>query len=217
MQKRELSSEEYKSLMEGIADIIRSNGLKATTMDLVAATLGMSKRTLYEIFENKQEMISEVLRHVHEGHVNMIHKVFESSDNVLEAWVRILRLHMEELAKTNVVLFRDLDKHFEEIHDNYHDHKDNRREEVVKLCRLGVKQGVFRGDVNYDILTRMFDIQMESLKRMEEVFPPDISFVEAFKTISICFLRSIVTPCGMEMLDAITGNGNFIEINTETK
>lgn len=72
-------------------------------------------------------------------------------------------------------------------------------------CSLGVRQGVFRDDVNYEIIIRLFRIQMESLKRMEGFFPKDISLVEAYNAISLGMLRSIATPKGMEVIDGIAG------------
>ncbi|MDE5807821.1 MAG: hypothetical protein K2H76_06855, partial [Muribaculaceae bacterium] len=66
----------------------------------------------------------------------------------------------------------------------------------------GIEQGVFRKDVNYPITLHLMRIQMESLKRMEEAFPPGITISDAFDYISTGFLRSIATPKGMEIIDS---------------
>ena len=71
-------------------------------------------------------------------------------------------------------------------------------------CRAGVRQGVFRPDVNYPVTIEMVRVQMESLKRMEEFFPAGISIGEALGTIGIGFLRSIASSEGMECLDRIS-------------
>ncbi len=74
---------------------------------------------------------------------------------------------------------------------------------MMYAINLGVEQGVFRQDVNYPITLRMMSIQMESLKRMEEFFPPDVKLQDALDTIIVGFLRSIASPKGMEILDDI--------------
>ncbi|MDE6446771.1 MAG: TetR/AcrR family transcriptional regulator, partial [Muribaculaceae bacterium] len=56
-----LPRSEHNRLLAAIYPIIREHGLKGATMDMVARRLGMSKRTLYEIFQNKSAMIIEVL------------------------------------------------------------------------------------------------------------------------------------------------------------
>ena len=47
----------------------------------------------------------------------------------------------------------------------------------------------------------MMEIQAESLKRMEDLFPPEISLVEIFDTMSLGFLRSIASEEGHRMID----------------
>lgn len=57
MTREDMTPEAYEELLESITDILLRNGLKATTMDSIAASLQMSKRTLYEIFDNKSQMV----------------------------------------------------------------------------------------------------------------------------------------------------------------
>lgn len=70
----------------------------------------------------------------------------------------------------------------------------------------GVEEGVFRPNIDYRIIIRLFMIQMESLKRMEENFPPDVTLLEAYETASTALLRSIATPKGLEILEEIGGS-----------
>ena len=51
-------------------------------------------------------------------------------------------------------------------------------------------------------MMRMMKVQMESVKRMEELFPPDITLLQIYDSISLGFLRSIASPAGMKLLDA---------------
>lgn len=74
---------------------------------------------------------------------------------------------------------------------------------MLKSIEEGLKQGVFRTDVNYPIILRMFRIQMESLKRMEEFLPSDVTLSEAFDTVSMSFLRSIASQKGTVILEKV--------------
>ncbi len=190
-------------LLESIGEIILERGLKAMTMDLVANRLGMSKRTLYEIFDNKSHMTDTVLEYMHCKHVEAMREAFETSPNILEAWIKVMQIHRDMIQNVSVNFFRDMDTYYKEVRGRYRSREDNRNREMVKMCHLGVEQGLFRSDVNYEIITRIFEIQLESLKRMEELFPADITATEVYDTISFSFLRSIVTPKGMELLEKL--------------
>lgn len=72
---------------------------------------------------------------------------------------------------------------------------------MLTAFKTGVKQGVFRDDINYEVTAQLLRVQMESLKRMEEFFPKNITLVEAYNAIIVGMLRSIATPKGMEIVD----------------
>lgn len=203
MKRTDMTSEDYERLLKSIAPIIMERGLKAMTMDFVAARLGMSKRTLYEIFGSKNHMAEEVMEYMHRANIEIMKHLFDSSPTVLEAWIRIIEAHRDMIERINVSLFRDMDTYYKDMKGNYCRRVDDRNRELVKVCLRGVEQGVFRPDVNYSIQTRIFEIQMESLKRMEELFPPDITVAEVYDAICVGFLRSIVTPEGMRLLDSL--------------
>ncbi|MDE5773816.1 MAG: TetR/AcrR family transcriptional regulator [Muribaculaceae bacterium] len=181
--------------------IMIENGLKGTTMDLVAARLRISKRTLYEIFESKIDMLTAALDYVSRERTAEFEAVIKSADNILEAILTIFDLHQKDLALINVNFFRDMDRLYSMMRHRYDSQRRIREEYTRKIFMIGVEQGYFRNDLNYKILCRTLEIQMESLKRMEELFPDDTSLVDIYKTITLTFLRGIVTPKGQEILD----------------
>lgn len=168
-----LSKEDYNRLLDGIIKLVFDKGLKSLTMDSVAANLGMSKRTLYEIFESKQQMFLEVLAYQHGNHIRTCTEIFSTSGNTMEAMLKIYIKQRNIMAKVNPSFFRDMDNAFSEIKDMYENTEEDRHNKFLEIFRLGVDDGVFRKDVNYTITSKIFKIQMESLKRMEELFPPD--------------------------------------------
>lgn len=199
-----LSKEDYNRLLDGIIKLVFDKGLKSLTMDSVAANLGMSKRTLYEIFESKQQMFLEVLAYQHGNHIRTCTEIFSTSGNTMEAMLKIYIKQRNIMAKVNPSFFRDMDNAFSEIKDMYENTEEDRHNKFLEIFRLGVDDGVFRKDVNYTITSKIFKIQMESLKRMEELFPPGLTLLDVYDSIIIGLLRSIATPKGMEILDRLT-------------
>lgn len=177
--------------------------MKSTTMDEVASYLGMSKRTLYEIFTSKKDMIMDVMKYWQGEHDTRIRRIFEDADNMMEAFHDVFRYHHDMLIIVNPSFFEDLDDYFPDARKEFERNGAERREGLMARINEGIEQGVFRPDVNYELSLRLVDVQMESLKRMEEHFSPQITLSEAFKAITTGFLRSVATPEGMKILDKL--------------
>ncbi len=208
MTRQELSTEAYAALLESIMPIILRNGLKASTMDLVASTLSMSKRTLYEIFDSKQNMIEQVLEFQFKRSEKSYSRIFAESSDVMTALLGIFSMQRDAMSETSPDFFRDMDT-LKEIRCVYEDKDKSRNRHLMQVFELGVRQGVFRPDVNYPVMMMMMKVQLESVKRMEELFPPDITLQQVYDTISIGFLRSIASPEGMKLLDSKTSGDEW--------
>lgn len=196
-------SKQYTKLKEAIFDILLQNGMKKTTMDMVASTLSMSKRTLYEIFDNKEQMIKVILEHSHKNHQAELNRIFTSSDTMMEAFFLVLKLHLKIMMRASSDFIMDMDSKYAKMRPHYDDQNNDWQRSVLEMIKIGIRQGVFSKDIKYPILVRMFNIQMESLKRMEEFLPKDVTLSEAFNTVSIAFLRSIATEQGLKVLEEI--------------
>ncbi|MDE6338277.1 MAG: TetR/AcrR family transcriptional regulator [Muribaculaceae bacterium] len=201
MDAKYFLSEQYSKLKEAIFEIILNNGMKKTTMDLVASTLSMSKRTLYEIFDNKEQMIKVVLDFNHKRHIASIAKVFKESQTVMEAFYIIIKMHQDVMKRASSHFFCDMDRKYSKMRPVYDGQNDVWLHNMLDAIKKGIEQGVFRKDVNYPVSVRMFRIQMESLKRMEEFLPSTVTIQEAYDAICVGFLRSIASPLGMGILD----------------
>lgn len=195
-------TEEERKLLTAIYPIFIENGPKSTTMDLVAKRLGMSKRTLYEIFENKSEMIKGALALNAEVHQKESQKIMSSAPNVMEALIKIFDFHRRDLEGMSLKFFKDMDRLYPELRDDYEQRHEAVYESLEQVFRQGVEEGVFRDAVNFRILSRMLELQAESLKRMENLFPPEITLVEIFDTMTISFLRSIASTEGHRLIDS---------------
>lgn len=203
MNKSSLSAQEYRQLIGRIAKIIYSKGLKATTMDSVAAALGMSKRTLYEIFESKNKMIIECFDEAGKLFSKRIDAVFDNSSNILEAFIDLFCLHRDMMHNLNHKFFDDLDKFYAEVRNDYDELKKQRQKHVLEMLQAGCEQGYFRTDINYRALEKIRYVQMLSIKRAEEFYGNEISVDELLDCMNVAFLRSIVTPEHLAELDSL--------------
>ncbi|MCH5213865.1 MAG: TetR/AcrR family transcriptional regulator [Muribaculaceae bacterium] len=199
------SLQDNRSQMIGkILPIITEKGLKATTMDLVAQRLGISKRTLYEVFPSKSEMLKEALQALGNQTQAYLTKAFAESDNVMEALITIFKHNRDLIGAVNINFYRDMDHLYKDKRQAYDHTRDVHHEKMMHLYRLGVEQGMFRPDVDYEVQGRMIGLQMEALKRVEELFPAGITLQRVFDSIIVGFLRSIASDKGRKVLENLT-------------
>lgn len=209
MEKSDLTPEQYDRLVNALFTILAEKGPSQATMDLLARRLSMSKRTLYEIFGSKDDMIKEIMKHLHGEYERRVNDITRSCDNVMEAMANVLIYHQKTMSKLSARFFRDMDTRYRHIRSDYESNSRKWCGYMENAVRLGVRQGVLRSDANYSVIVPLIRVQMESLKRMEDVFPPEITLVEAYNTIALGLLRSIATPDGMRILDKLTAKFNI--------
>lgn len=213
----EISQEQHERIMNEVFRMIRSKGLKRTTMDAVAASLGMSKRTIYEIYGNKISLLTKCLKFHHKQRLNTINLFFEESPTAIEALYKVFYMHLQFIHNTSVHFFEDMDEHFKHLRPTYDENNDPLINGLKAAIDQGIAQGVFRAEINYTIAIRMFSIQMEAIKRMEDYFPKEITCSEVFHAVVISFLRTIATPQGVQILDEkirdITENPSLYKID----
>lgn len=171
------------------------------TMDSVAAELGISKRTLYEKFVSKSQMVIEVLDLKRSQHHTLYETYLEQSTNVMEAAIKMFKHHQEFLISLNPAFFQEMDTLFPEVRETFRKNSDMQKEHALKCFHRGVEQGVYRTDVNYEVFLAIQSLQSEALKRMEELFPPDMTLHEVSETMFLLMLRSIATTKGLELLE----------------
>ena len=68
-----------------------SKGIKCITMDDIAAALGISKRTLYEVFADKETLLKESILKIQQDRDKYLQEVYEHSSNVLEVILAVFQ------------------------------------------------------------------------------------------------------------------------------
>jgi AcrR family transcriptional regulator len=175
-----------------------TRGVKSVTMDDVAMMLGISKRTLYEVFEDKETLLIECLSDHHDQMIVYMREVLETSSNVLEIILKGYKKTIENYRGTNIRFLQEIKKYpkvYELVRSNHKkDHDD-----AVEFFKKGVEQGLFRADVNFNIVHLLVHEQLDLLIS-NELFTK-YSFMEVYESITFTFLRGVSTAKGAAILE----------------
>lgn len=128
-------------------------GIRSITMESIANELGISKRTLYEKFEDKDDLVSQVVTEGGNFHKKKCLEIIDESENVVDAISKIARLHSNTFSKINPLFFEDLKKCHPSIHNKIHKRGELRDYSItLSLLKRGVIEEIFRSDVDIDVV-----------------------------------------------------------------
>lgn len=179
-------------------ELFTTNGIKSITMDEIAASLGISKRTLYEVFPDKETLLEEcILKSQKDGDI-FVKGVIETSSNVLEVLLRCYQWSIERFHATNKKFFEDIKK-YPKAYPLMKNNRNRSSEDTVNFFKEGVKQGIFRDDVNFAIINLLVRDQLDLL--MNSDICNEYSFLEVYESIMFTFLRGISTEKGARVLE----------------
>lgn len=187
-------------------------GIRNITMDDIAAALGISKRTVYEIFKNKTEVVISCLEELSKQQEIKNNEIISNSGNVIETIFSFMQEGIKVMNSINPVFFSDLKKFYPVIADTiYKENIKIRYTLTYKLLNKGVEEGIFREDINVPIITKLFQEQINVISD-EKIFPPEeFNHTEVFKNLVINYMRGISTPMGIALIDRLLDdNQNLI-------
>lgn len=175
-----------------------NHGIKAVKMDDIADELQISKRTLYEIFSNKEELLFYGLKQYYDKRNEKLKQYAQSTTNVMEIVLFAFNCHMEELGGTCTEFFNDLQK-YPAISEFFAKKRNEQRCDFTSFLKRGIDGGYFRNDFNFDLIENLIYgiLQMVHVERLYEKFPMQ----EVFYNIIQMIFRFICTEKGMQELD----------------
>ena len=188
------------SILETAMHAFAEKGIRAVKMDDVAAALGISKRTLYEIFETKELLLFEGIRKYHAERQEYARQATLQCKNVMEVLVAIYRIKVDEFRKTNPQFYADMDK-YPKVARFLNQQNQQMRKDMLKFMERGIYEGYFRDDVNYELAWRLFDalgkyVMVNQLYRQYTI-------EEIFQNLVFVTMRGLCTEKGIKALDHI--------------
>lgn len=193
--------------MAHVAEMIQTLGVKSVRMDDVAHSLGMSKRTLYEMFGDKEELLYESAKY----HSERRAKELLSSIGTYETGIEQLIACSYALLNGGVMLEVDkrmainLKKFYPAIHERLsHSHIEQSFAGLQCVLDYSMENGELEPSVDVELMTRLFFNTMQTLLYDNSaVIPEEVTREEAFSAMLINFLRGISSDKGRKVIDAI--------------
>ena len=188
-------------IIEKATTLFLQLGFKSVTMDDLAVSLGISKKTLYIHFENKHQLVKEVAYSVFEKVTKDIIKIKEGASNPIEEFHCVKIEAMKYLGNEKTSPNYQLQKFFPKI---YEDFKTKEYQYLGKLVKNslqnGIDLGLFQKDIDVEFVSRLYLNGIRGIRDIE-IFPIEQFKIEdLFEKYLDYHLRAIVTPKGLKSL-----------------
>ena len=194
-------------IIEGATELFFRKGIRAVTMNDVSELLGISKRTLYEHFSNKEELLCKCISRHYQTHKKQIEMLEEEASNPVDIMHRHFRYHVIRINDYHPNFINELQKLHPNIwHTLVADLVADREKYTKDLIVEGIRQGYFRKDIYPAIAAKLLFAHVDLLSDTD-TFPTDrIPRADLFRQILTGFLRGLSTEKGFKEVENLFYN-----------
>ncbi len=189
-------------ILEKAGDLFMRYGIRSITMDEIAAQLGISKKTIYQFFTDKDEMVAAVIDlEVQRNESDCVQFRKEAGDAVQQIFLAVESLE-EMLQAMNPQILYDLEKHHPRSYKKIRDYKYQfLYKELTDNLQWGIEEGLYRPELNIDILSKS-RIEAAFLPFNPDVFPHTrYRITELSVELAMHFLYGVTTLKGRLLVE----------------
>ena len=182
-------------------DLMMRIGPQSVTMDMVARDCGISKRTLYETFPNKHDLICDVIKYNQEASNAKFVEIFEQSSNSFEALMGVYTVTRDFIQKTSQVFLTDIKRLYPEAFNEYKNQEISHILSLAKIIRQAKDEGLALPGIKCKIAAFLLTNNMKNLHNMQDFPFPEYTAAEVFDGAFLNFMRGIATTKGQEIIE----------------
>lgn len=193
---------EKSNILTRVCNLYNKYGIKSVTMDDVSRELGISKKTLYEHFTDKDDMVSQVFEFERKNVLKELCKILSTAQNAIHELFLINKYFSEKLKNYNPNVDFDLKKYHFPI---YEKHKakviENMYSHILANLNRGIKEKVYRNDINPEFIAKLHVSRLFGMQQSEVFTREELLEKSTHRELIIYHVRGIATQEGIKILE----------------
>jgi AcrR family transcriptional regulator len=181
--------------------LFRRYGVKSITMDEIATQVGASKKTIYQYFSDKDELVDAVVRTTiqYSQHICDVNKA--NSKDAIHELFQAMDFVQQIFSDMNPAMMYDLEKFYPQSYKVFLDHKNKYLYDVIREnLKRGIAEELYRSDLNIDIITK-FRLEGMMLAFNQDIFPASkFNLADLHTTIIEHFLFGVASLKGYKLI-----------------
>jgi len=177
-------------------------GFRSVTMDEIAGQLGISKKTLYQFFEDKDSLVEAVMQKEMTYMQSECKKQVTESENAIEELFKDMESMESVMDALNPQIVFDLEKFYPRTFEKFKKHKHSFLLDIIrKNLQRGVHEELYRNDFDIEIIAR-FRLESAFIIFNQELFPfGKYNVLQLSNEIYYHYIHGIATPKGKKLIE----------------
>ncbi len=177
-------------------------GFKSVTMDDIAAEMAISKKTIYQFYENKSDLVMDSALYLFETINYGIDQIFLLNLNPIDELYEIKNFILHHLKDEKTSPMYQLQKYYPKVYDMLRQKQYEKMDScVLENIEKGVQLGLYRNNIDKEFVARIYFSGMIAIKD-KDLFPSEkFNDAELIGKYLEYHLRSITTPEGQKILE----------------
>lgn len=192
-------------ILAAFMEMAMRHGVRSLTMDDVAQRLGISKKTLYQHFATKEDLVVAGLK----GHIAFMQAQYEEmqvkAQDPLEQMLNCIVCDFEHLSNVNPALPQEINKYFPQAWKVWEEFDLHYMlDYIIANVRWGQRDGYYMADLDAEFVARFHVAAMQGVVASELVSPTRYGFQRIIRHGELMFIRSLCTSKGLARLEQLT-------------
>ena len=188
-------------IIEKACELYFQYGVKNTSMDELAASLGISKRTIYKNFKDKEDILKSLILKLRDER-NKVFKGFIVEElNAIEMFIKVIETQ-KKMPVSNSKFIQDIYKYYPKIAKILQENIEQNNKFLQEFLEKGIAQGYIRNHLNTEVTAFLVEDSTYTYIRASYLEKPPFSFSDLFYTMMINFVRGISTEKGIKIIDS---------------
>jgi len=193
-----MSIVQIERIIQGGEELFLQAGVRSVTMDDIARHLGMSKKTIYQFFKDKDELVMALVKKKLKEDEEQMNEILKISENVIDKMINMMKCSEEIFSRINPIVIHDLQKYHPDAWKSFQNFKSGVVvQKMEELLTTGKSQGYIRPEIDSKIIARMH-VNMIEMGFNPSIFPlaefntwkVQQQFIEHFN-YGICTIKGI--------------------------
>jgi len=182
-------------------EIFMKFGIRSVSMDDVCRDIGISKKTLYQYFSNKQELIASMIDHSFSEFESTVSEIQAKDMDAIDNLLELSKIINDHIKSSNPSVTFDLQKYYPDIYKQSVERKHRFAFQYIQEnLKKGIREGIYREEINIDLIATLY------IQKLEDLHNPGfhaekISFNDIFKVMFENHIRGISNKKGIKLFE----------------
>jgi len=174
-------------LLSRATELFFQLGVRGVTMDEIARNLGISKKTIYQYYSNKAEMVNAVAISYFEEERRIFDQISKEAEDAIDEILRILHWSLSAFDNMSPNLVLEIEKYYPEAWEHFEQfQQEYLLAKIRQNLEWGIREGLFRQELDVNLVSRIRLVQI-------------INYIKPFHFSSEGYLQSDIQKASVDL------------------